>query len=291
MPALIPETDLILNSDGSIYHLGLHPEQLADLILTVGDPERVPKVSRYFDRIETKLSRREFCTHIGYVGKQRLMVISSGMGTDNVEILLTELDVLANVNLTTRTVNEHHRKLTIVRIGTSGSLQVDVPVDSYVINRYAFGLDTLMQFYPPMMQTIEQRWAQQLGEHLALEFTPYCVAGSDSLRDRWKDNYIVGTAATCPGFYAPQGRSVRIESRIAQLPERLAGFRFGEQRLTNLEMETAGYYALCRLLGHNAISLNAILANRATQKFSTNPAQTVNTLIQQVLDNIANFFD
>lgn len=291
MPALIPETDLILNSDGSIYHLGLYPEQLADLILTVGDPERVPKVSRYFDRIETKLSRREFCTHIGYVGQQRLMVVSSGIGTDNVEILLTELDALANVNLTTRTVNEHHRKLTIVRIGTSGSLQVDVPVDSYVINRYAFGLDTLMQFYPPMMQTIEQRWAQQLGEHLALEFTPYCVAGSDSLRDRWKDNYIVGTAATCPGFYAPQGRSVRIESRIAQLPERLAGFCFGEQRLTNLEMETAGYYALGRLLGHDVISLNAILANRATQKFSTNPAQTVNTLIQQVLDNIANFFD
>ena len=289
MPTFIPETDLILNADGSIYHLGLQPEHLTDLILTVGDPERVSKISRYFDRIETRVSRREFCTHIGYVGQQQLMVISSGMGTDNVEILLTELDALANVHFATRTINEHHRKLTIIRIGTSGSLQADVPVNSYVINRYAFGLDTLMQFYPSVMQETEQQWAQQLGEHLSLAFTPYCVAGADELLNRWKDNCTVGITVTCPGFYAPQGRSVRIKPRIAQLLERLTDFRFGEQRLTNLEMETAGYYALCRLLGHDVISLNAILANRATQKFSTNPTQTVDTLIQQVLANAANF--
>ncbi len=183
----ISETDLILNADGSVYHLGLHPEHLTDIVLTVGDPERVAKVSRHFDRIEARLSRREFCAHIGYVGQQRLMVISSGMGTDNVEILLTELDALANVNFTTRTVNEHHRKLTIIRIGTSGSLQADIPVDSFVVNRCAFGLDTLMQFYPPVMQVTEQQWAQQLGEYLSLEFTPYCVAGADRLLNRWKD--------------------------------------------------------------------------------------------------------
>ena len=291
MATPIPDTDLILHADGSVYHLGLRPEHLTDIILTVGDPERVPKVSRYFDRIETQFSHREFCTHIGYVGNQRLMVISSGMGTDNVEILLTELDALANVNLTTRTANEHHRKLTIIRVGTSGSLQADVPVGSYVVNRYAFGLDTLMHFYSTAMRATEQRWAQRLGQHLSLEFVPYCAAGSDKLLNRWKDTCRVGTTTTCPGFYAPQGRQVRIPPRIDQFPEKLASFRFDEQRITNFEMETAGYYALCRLLGHEVVSLNAILANRVTQKFSTNPAKTVDILIQQVLSTIANFLD
>lgn len=282
----ISETDLILNPDGSVYHLGLRPEHLTDTILTVGDPERVPKVSRYFDRVETKLVRREFCAHIGYLGSQRLMVISSGMGTDNVEILLTELDALANVNLATRTIKEQPRSLTIIRIGTSGSLQADIPVDCFVVNRFAFGLDTLMQFYPPVMQSAEQEWAQQLRQQLNLEFTPYCVAGADRLLGGWSDNFIVGTTVTCPGFYAPQGRRVRVAPAIGKLPERLADFRFGEHQLTNFEMETAGYYALGRLLGHRIISLNAILANRPTQQFSRNPARTVDRLIRHVIQRV-----
>ena len=286
MPIPISETDLILNADGSVYHLGLRPEHLPDVILAVGDPARVPKVSQYFDRIETQRAHREFHAHVGWIGKQRLMVISSGMGTDNVEILLTELDALANVDGTTRMVRESHRKLTIIRIGTSGSLQRDVSVDSYVINQYAFGLDTLMQFYPFSRREDESKWTHHLRAHLNLEFTPYCATGSEKLLAAWQDDYSVGTTVTCPGFYAPQGRQVRIVPRIAQLPKKLAHFRFDEQRLTNFEMETAGYYALGRLLGHEVISLNAILANRILQKFSIDPAKTVDTLIRKVLDRV-----
>ena len=286
MSVYISETDLILNSDGSVYHLGLHPEHLTDVILTVGDPERVSKVSQYFDRIETRQVHREFHAHVGWVGKQRLMVISSGMGTDNVEILLMELDALANVDFATRTVKKDHRRLMIVRIGTSGSLQADIPLDSFVINRYAFGLDTLMEFYPFTPQAEEARWAEQLGEHLMLTFTPYGAAGTDRLLTTWKDDCIVGTTVTCPGFYAPQGRNVRIASRMGQLPKQLATFRYDGQRLTNCEMETAGYYALSRLLGHEIVSLNAILANRVIQTFSTHPAKTVDILIQKVLDQV-----
>ena len=286
MSVPLSETDLILNPDGSIYHLRLRPEHLPDVILTVGDPERVPQVSQYFDRIETRNAHREFHAHVGWVGKQRLMVISSGMGTDNVEILLTELDALANVDLTTRRVKDQYRTLTIIRIGTSGSLQTDVPVDSYVVNRYAFGLDTLMQFYPFVPPANESTWAQHLKEHLESEVVPYGATGSERLLTVWENDGAVGTTVTCPGFYAPQGRRMRINPRVAQLLKKMATFRFDGQRLTNLEMETAGYYALGRLLGHEVISLNAILANRISQKFSSNPAKTVDTLIQKVLDRV-----
>ena len=287
MSLTISETDLILNPDGGVYHLGLHPEHLTDIILTVGDPERVPKVSQYFDRIETKQAHREFCAHIGYLGTQRLMVISSGMGTDNVEILMTELDALANVELTTRTVKEARRSLTIVRIGTSGALQPDIPLDSYVVNRSAFGLDTLMQFYPPVMNAEEQQWSQQLREHLSLGFTPYCTVGDEVLLNGW-DDLLIGTTVTCPGFYAPQGRQIRVAPRFSALSEKLSDFRFGGQRLTNFEMETSGYYALGRLLGHRVISLNAILANRVTQTFSKQPSRAIDKLIRRVLDRISN---
>ena len=287
MTAPLSEADLILNADGSVYHIGLRPEHLTDVILTVGDPDRVPKVSRYFDRIEARIERREFHAHIGQVGKQRLMVISSGMGTDNVEILLTELDMLANVDLVTRLAKDCFRKLTIIRIGTSGALQATIPVDSYVVSRCVFGLDTLMHFYPLTMRVDEQQWAQQLGEYLSLGFSPYCVGGADQLLAQWAEKMRVGTTVTCPGFYAPQGRKMRIPPQIDQLPEKLARFRFShDESLTNFEMETSGYYALSRLLGHDAISLNAILANRATQEFSSQPAQTVDKLIQKVLENI-----
>ena len=286
MPTSISETDLILNANGSVYHLGLHSEDLTDIILTVGDPERVTKVSQYFDRIDIRRSHREFHAHIGWIGKQRVMVISSGMGTDNVEILLTELDALANVNLVDRTVNETHRKLTIVRIGTSGSLQADIPVDSYIANQHAFGVDTLMQFYPFRMQEDQAEWSRRLSELLEIGFVPYCATAASRLLVTWKDCCTFGTTLTCPGFYAPQGRQVRVAPSIAQLPEKLASFRFDGQRLTNFEMETAGYYALGQLLNHDVISLNAVLANRATQKFSVNPTKTIATLIEKVLDKV-----
>ena len=286
----ISEADLILNADGSIYHLQLHPEHLADIIFTVGDPERVPQVSRYFDRIETQISHREFCTHVGYLGAQRLMVISSGMGTDNVEILLTEIDALANIDLATRTVKPTHRALSIIRIGTSGALSADVPVDSHVINRYAFGLDTLMQFYPLNMSPDEQRWSQELRQHLALAYDPYVKAGSRRVLKAWP-GMTEGNAVTCPGFYAPQGRHLRLPPEVKNLPAKLSAFRFDQHTITNFEMETAGYYALGSLLGHDVTSTNAILANRATNKFSNRPAASVDLLIRKVLERIDDGLD
>ena len=286
MSVRISETDLIVNPDGSIYHLGLQPENIADIIIAVGDPERVAKVSQYFDRVEHCQAHREFCAHTGWIGKQRLMVISSGMGTDNVEILLTELDALVNVDFVTRRVKRTLKRLTIIRVGTSGSLQADVPIDSYVINQHAFGLDTLMQFYPPCMLKNEKEWTGQLSEHLNLRFIPYCAAASEDLLATWREDYIVGTTVTCPGFYAPQGRKVRIAPKNIRLVEGLTTFRFNGRRLTNFEMETAGYYALGGLLGHQVVSLNAILANRVSQKFSNHPAKTIDGLIQKVLEKV-----
>ena len=283
-PKRLSEADLILRPDGSIYHLALRPEHLTDVVLTVGDPERVGQVSRYFDRIEEKVTHREFHTHIGYLSNQRLMVISSGMGTDNVEILMTELDALANVDLTNRTVRKDLRKLTIIRIGTSGSLQTSAPLDSLVVGAHAFGLDTLMQFYPAVMNETQQSWANQLHEHVGLSFPPYCVSAFPSLVELFSSDMLVGNTVTCPGFYAPQGRTVRLSPSKDDLLSKLTDFRFDEGHLTNLEMETAGYYALGSLLGHEVVSTNAIVAHRPTGQFSTQPQKTITALIEKVLD-------
>lgn len=288
IPKRLSEADLILRLDGSVYHLALRPEHLTDIILTVGDPERVEHISRYFDRIEEKIIHREFHTHIGHLGNQRLMVISSGMGTDNVEILMTELDALANVNLTRRAVRKDLRKLTIIRIGTSGSLQTSAPLDSLVVGAHAFGLDTLMQFYPTMMNE-QQVWANQLREHLELSFPPYCVSASPRLVDLFSSHMIVGNTVTCPGFYAPQGRTVRLPPGKDDLLSNLTDFQFDQGHLTNLEMETAGYYALGSLLGHEVVSTNAIVAHRPTGRFSAHPQKTITTLIEKVLDLLVEY--
>lgn len=284
---IIPPSELILNPDGSVYHLGLRPEHLAPLVLTVGDPDRVAMVSKYFDAIALTTQRREFCTHVGRIGSQPLMVLSSGMGTDNVEILMTELDALANVDLTTRQVKKEHTCLRIIRIGTSGALQKDIPLDSHLVSDYAFGLDTLMQFYRDTDVSLHDRaLAEQLRQHLSLGFTPYVKRGSDTLRQALAQDMLTGHTVTCPGFYAPQGRSVRAQPLQPGLLQNMAAFRWGEQRLTNFEMETAGYYALGRLLGHQVASTSAIVVNRVTQQFSERAAQTTDALIQKVLARV-----
>ncbi len=284
----IPESELILHPDGSVYHLGLRPEHLTDTILTVGDPERVPFVSRYFDTLEAKIQKREFLTHIGYLGSRRIMVISSGMGTDNVEILLTELDALANVDFSSRLPKDQPKKLHIIRIGTTGSLQQAMPVDSHLVSTLAFGLDTLMQFYPAdHFSETEKRWGAQLASHLDLPFVPYCVHASEGLQASFGKDMIEGYTLTCPGFYAPQGRHVRISPRFANFAGKLASFRFDGKLLTNFEMETAGYYAMGRLLGHEVLSVNAILANRITHEFSRKPQQVIQALIEKILERLS----
>lgn len=282
----IPASELVLNADGSIYHLGLLPEMVASTIIVVGDPERVPRVSCHFDSIEHQVQRREFVTHTGYYNGKRLTVISSGMGTDNVEILMTELDALFNIDLHTRTVKEQHTTLQIIRVGTSGSLHSDLPIGSVVLSSIAIGLDTLMQFYPLYQSDSEQMIARQIRQEVIGQLTPYCVTASPDLMAIFSD-ITQGFTLTCPGFYAPQGRNIRLKSPVHQLLQKYMNFQIGNYQITNLEMETAGYYAFARMLGHQAVSLSALLASRFSGEFAENPNEIVDNLIQLVLNRIS----
>ncbi len=282
----ISETDLILNPDGSVYHLNLLPKHLSDTIITVGDPGRVYRVSEHFDELEFEMNKREFVTHVGRYKNKRVTVISTGIGTDNVEIFFNEIDALANIDFKTREPKPRRRKLKIVRIGTSGALQEDVPLDSHLVSDYAVGFDNLMNFYDLMTEDKEAGIAHDLQRKTGLPFMPYVVKGSQSLLDQFADGMIVGNTVTCPGFYAPQGRVLRAPIRYPKLLEDLNHYHKDDFWLTNFEMETSGYYALARLLGHEALSVNAIVANRIKGKFSKDPNKVIDALIAKVLDRI-----
>ena len=283
---VIPESELILNKDGSIYHLNLLPEHISDTIITVGDPERVERVSRHFDEMEIQIAKREFVTHTGYYKGKRITVISTGMGTDNIDILMNELDALVNIDFASRTVNEEKIKLKIVRVGTSGALQDDVPLGSHLASHYAVGIDSLMEFYPLEQDENEQSITAALQSELGLTFRPYCVGGSQELIQKIAFDMIPGNTLTCPGFYAPQGRVLRAGLKNQNLLKTYNQFRVCDFKLTNFEMETAGYYSMGRLLGHEMLSLNAIVANRITQKFAENAEAVIDDLILKVLDRI-----
>ena len=286
---MIPESELILNADGTIYHLNLLPDHISDTILTVGDPARVAQVSRHFDSIEFEGVHREFVTHVGYYRGKRLTVLSTGMGTDNIDIVMNELDALVNIDFMSRTVRpaEERLSLRIIRLGTSGSLQPDVPVGALLATQHAVGLDSLMQFYPFMETGLETQVAQDLQKSLDLPYAPYVVRGSDLLREQLAGDLLIGNTVTCPGFYGPQGRTLRLALRQPDYMQRLQDFRHqspeGDFRLSNFEMETAGYYALGQLLGHEVLSLNAIVANRATGEFAKDAGDIVDSLIARTL--------
>lgn len=284
--AKIPESELILNPDGSVYHLNLRPEHLADTIIAVGDPGRVHQVSQYFDEVEFEMNKREFITHTGYLNKKRITVVSSGIGTDNVEILMTELDALVNIDLTKREPREKTKSLNIIRIGTSGSMQEDIKVGSYVATEYAIGFDTLGFFYNYAQTRAESQLASAIRETLGLGFTPYLAKGSSKLLDKLAPDMIRGNTVTAPGFYAPQGRTVRLPITHPKLVDKLMYFHDNNFWITNFEMETAGYYALGKLMGHQMLSLNAIVANRARNSFSKNPHKVVDGLIKKVLSRL-----
>ncbi|MDP3470416.1 MAG: nucleoside phosphorylase, partial [Algoriphagus sp.] len=277
-----PASELIINSDGSIYHLHLKPEQLASLVFTVGDPDRVALVSRYFDRVDFKLNKREFVTHTGWLNGNRVTVMSTGMGTDNIEILMTELDALVNVDLESREIKAEKTSLQIIRIGTSGSMQADLPVGTLLASEIGIGMDTLIVYYPELAGN--QSLAKAIQVELGLSFLPYQASASVSLIEKLDQNFVKGVTLTCPGFYAPQGREVRLKPRFDQMIERLSALRIEDKRLTNFEMETAGYYAMGELLGHQMLSLNAIVANRPLKQFDPEADKTVDRLIQLALD-------
>jgi uridine phosphorylase len=278
----IPASELIINPDGSIYHLHLKPEHLASTVFTVGDPDRVPLVSKLFDQIDFKTSKREFVIHTGWKNGQRVTVMSTGMGTDNIEILMTELDALVNVDLESREIKTEKTSLQIIRIGTSGSMQEDLPVGTLLASEIAIGMDTLMVYYPELKG--DQSLAKAIQSELGLTFLPYQAVASAYLLGKLDQDFVRGVTLTCPGFYAPQGREVRLKPRFDRMIERLSALRIKGKRLTNFEMETAGYYAMGDLLGHQMLSLNAIVANRPLKKFDSEAEKTVDRLIQLALD-------
>lgn len=283
-----PESELILNTDGSIYHLNLLPENISDKIIAVGDPGRVHRVSKHFDSIEFEMHRREFITHTGYYKKQRITVMSTGMGTDNIEIFLNELDALVNIDLKTRQEKAEAQPLTIVRVGTSASIREEIPIGTHLMSQAAFGLDSLMFFYDYDFNPINKELCKKFKKTFKLPFTPYFEKAPEHLIHHFEEgtDMVKGCTVTLPGFYAPQGRQLRYQPKFPKMLDELVYFKEHDQWITNFEMETAGYYALGKLLGHHILSVNAIIANRATRKFSENPNQIIDSLIKKVLDKL-----
>ena len=284
----ISETDLILNADGSIYHLNLLPEDIADAVITVGDPDRVGEVSKHFDTIELKKGKREFITHTGSLGGKRITVLSTGIGTDNIDIVFNELDALVNIDFKTRLVNDKLRSLNIIRIGTSGGIQADIPVDELLVSASAFGLDALMHYYHQELNNEEQQLLSAFEKALpaGYKLNPYFAPAGKNLLQSLAHDLPQGITITAPGFYAPQGRQVRAKSLTPSLMDSIQQFGHNGQRITNLEMETAGIYGLANSLGHQALSFNVILANRANHVFSTDPSGVMDKFIGQILQRI-----
>ncbi|WP_418513130.1 nucleoside phosphorylase [Corallibacter sp.] len=285
----IKDSELILNPDGSIYHLNLRPEHLADTVITVGDPDRVSSVTQHFDSIEFQTQKREFHTQTGLYKGKRITVISTGIGTDNIDIVFNELDALANINFETREVKDTLKSLNIIRIGTSGSIQESIPVDAFLISEYAAGFDSLLHFYDSehvQHNEIANALIQQTN-WFASKSKPYIVTCNEYLLKQFSSSKTVtGFTATNVGFYGPQGRILRLAIQDDAMNDKLANFNYNGMSITNLEMETAGIYGLSRLLGHKALSMNAIIANRATGEFSNDPKATVNNLITYTLNKL-----
>lgn len=282
----IAESELIINPRGAIYHLDVRPDELAQNIITVGDPDRVGQVSKHFDSIEVKRQHREFITHTGHIGATRISVVSTGIGPDNIDIVLNELDALVNIDFTDRTIKSGLTRLNIIRLGTSGSLQADIPVDSFAAGTHGLGVDNLLNFYKHQHNDEENQLIQSFLTQTQLHSSigmPYITGASASLLKHFAEGYHQGITVTCPGFYGPQGRVLRLGITNPGFIDSLSNFSFGPHRIANFEMETSAIYGLGRLLGHHCLSLNAIIANRVSQTFSHDPAGLVENLIKKSL--------
>jgi len=287
---MIAASELIVNPDGSVYHINLKPGQVAQDILFVGDQDRVEKITKHFDSIEFSTQKREFKTQTGTYKGKRITVISTGIGPDNIDIVMNELDALFNIDLETRTIKNELTSLNIIRIGTSGSLQADIPCDSIVMSQYGLGLDNMLRSYliDAISETeIEDAFIAQTQWDLR-KGRPYVIAGSSTLVKRFESPTIYkGFTGTVGGFYGPQGRVIRLDIQDSDLNTKMDHFNYKGIQMTNLEMETAAIYGLGKLMEHECLSLNAIIANRASGTFSEDPHKTVDALIEYTLHKLA----
>ncbi len=280
------DADLILNKDGSVYHLSLKPKNVANNIIVVGDPGRVYRVSKHFDRIDFEMNKREFITHTGVYKNKQVTVMSTGMGADNIEIVMIELDALFNIDLKKRIPKEKKQSFNVIRIGTSGAIQEDLKVGSEVMSEYGVGMDNIMWYYQLESSEFEKEIGEKLQQAVHFPFPPYIVKGSEKLMKKLGEGFVKGNTVTSPGFYAPQGRQLRIPVSDPKLLDQITFFNYKDFWLTNFEMETSMLYAMARMLGHEALSINAILGNRIQKTFTKNPYKTIDSIIKKVLDRL-----
>jgi uridine phosphorylase len=286
----IPESELILNNDNSVYHLNLLPHEIADTVINVGDPDRVSMVSKFFNKIEVRKQKREFVTHTGEYKGKRITVLSTGIGTDNIDIVYNEIDSLVNIDLEKRVIKDKIRSVNLIRIGTSGALQEEIPVDSFVFSQYGLGLDGLLNFYKWKNDPDETEIVEAFRKHYpnnGILPQSYLARCSGKLEGALSEGMYKGITASCSGFYAPQGRVLRYELARHDFIERLNTFRFKDRRITNFEMETGAMYGLAKILGHHCCSINAIVANRIANTHTHKSEETMYNLIETVLDRIA----
>lgn len=285
----IAPSELIITPKGAIYHLDLRPDQIAKNIIVVGDQYRVERISRHFDKVDHKVSKREFVTHTGWYKGKHVTALSTGIGCDNVDIVVNELDALVNIDFETRLPKEQHTALNIIRLGTSGALQNDIPVDSFVASTYGIGFDGLMGFYETQYEKDEQDLTAAFIDQINWPSDcnpPYVVKASNELLEKIGKGMFQGMTATANGFYGPQGRSLRLKPKVADMNERLSTFNYEGHKITNFEMETSALYSLCGLLGHQAVTVCAIIANRFTKTYSEDYNVPVDALINKVLERI-----
>ncbi|MBD0331714.1 MAG: nucleoside phosphorylase [Chitinophagaceae bacterium] len=283
----IAESELIINKRGAIYHLNLRPEEIGETIITVGDPNRVKLVSNLLDSVELHRESREFISHTGWIGKKRVTVVSTGIGPDNIDIVLNELDALVNIDFSTRRMKEKLTSLDFIRVGTAGSLQPFIPVDSFVSSTHGLGLDNLLNYYRLDHNEEEKQLLHAFTTHTQLHTqicNPYISSASASLLKHFVDEFHAGITVTCPGFYGPQGRVLRLGIKNPELLDRLTHFSFGQHRIANFEMETSAIYGLGRLLGHHCISLSGIVANRIHRNFSKDADALMKRLIKKTVE-------
>lgn len=285
----IPESELILNSRGAIYHLNLRPEEIADTIFLVGDQDRVAKVSKHFDQIIHRQQHREFIAHTGIIGQKSVTVLSTGIGPDNIDIAINELDALANIDFNTRTINAQLKQLQIIRLGTSGALQADIPVDALVVSTHGLGFDNVLNYYEHDITSEDAELINAFIQQTEMDTRitmPYVFAGSQQLIDQFGQGFYKGITVTAPGFYGPQGRELRLKSRTRSYIDKLSSFSHQGHRITNFEMESSAIFGLCKLLGHHCTSVNVVVANRIAQQYSKDANAAVEQMIEKVLGEV-----